>query len=346
VEDLKGKIIQKTDDLSKELEPCTIEYAQGEDKRFSFNRRYVMKDGLSMTNPGPNNPDVVKPAGPVDYSVNLLKILDEKGKVKAVLFNHGNHCDTVYGEHISGDWAAYLTKKLWDEFGDITVLVLNGSEGDVNHFDVMNHRVIQNLDEAKMIGRGYAETAIAALKQSKPIHVDKVDAALETIAIPKRAISEEEYAEARKTVDSLKDDPKASLEGKTLESQHIVQRHPAVMLMFAREVVAAYDKLQQGDTTRSVSMDAIRIGDVVIVGIGGEPFSQIGIDIKKDSQFSHTMIAVCALDTAGYLGTKDCYTGGGYETMRGERVCDNAEDYVKEAASRLLDKVKFLVVKV
>lgn len=339
VDDMKAKIVQKAVDLDKELEPCTIEFGSGQDKRFSFNRRYIMKDGRVITNPGANNPDIVKPAGPVDYSVNVIKILTAKRKVKSIIFNHGNHADTIYGEWLSADWPGYLSKKLKDQFGDITVLTLNGTEGDVNHLDPMNNRVVQNLDEAKMIGFGYAETAIKAAKKSKPLNVEAVAFAFESIQIPKRVITEAEYADAKRTVDELKDNPEASMEGKTLESQHIVKRHPAVMLMFARGIVSAYEKRLE-NPNKTLLMDAIRIGDLVLLGVSGELFTGVGLDIKKKSKFKHTLIVVCAMDSTGYLGTKKAYQLGGYETLSGERVCDDAEDYIKKAADRLLKKVK------
>jgi hypothetical protein len=341
--DMCAKIIRKAQDLNAELAPCLVEFGTEQEKRYSFNRRYRMKDGTTMTNPGADNADVVGPAGVVDYSLNVVKITDASGKVKAIVVNHGNHADTVYGEVMSADWPGYLTKRLKDEYGDVTVVVLNGTEGDINHFDVMNNRVVQNLDEAKRIGRGYGETAIKACTNAKPLPVDRVGGVFDVVTIPRRIISDEGYAGATDTVEQLKDDPEASLEGKTLEAQHIAKGHPAVKLMFARQIVDAYERRQAGTLgDAELAMDVIRFGELAIVGVGGELFTQIGLDIKAASPFAHTLLVVLALGSAGYVGTRESYQGGGYETMGGERVCDDAEDYVKDTAAGLLGKARVL----
>jgi hypothetical protein len=38
----------------------------------SFNRRYLLKDGTVKMNPGRRNPDIVRPAGPVDLTCPLF----------------------------------------------------------------------------------------------------------------------------------------------------------------------------------------------------------------------------------------------------------------------------------
>ena len=47
----------------RDLKPAKLSYQRSEAKRISFGRRYLMKDGKIRTNPGTNNPDIVKPAG-------------------------------------------------------------------------------------------------------------------------------------------------------------------------------------------------------------------------------------------------------------------------------------------
>ena len=47
----------------RDLKPAKLSYQRSEAKRISFGRRYLMKDGNVRTNPGTNNPDIVKPVG-------------------------------------------------------------------------------------------------------------------------------------------------------------------------------------------------------------------------------------------------------------------------------------------
>ena len=47
----------------RDLKPAKLSCGRSEAKRISFGRRYVMKNGKVATNPGTNNPDIVRPAG-------------------------------------------------------------------------------------------------------------------------------------------------------------------------------------------------------------------------------------------------------------------------------------------
>jgi hypothetical protein len=48
---------------------------------------------------------------------------------------------------------------------------------------------------------------------------------------------------------------------------------------------------------------AIRIGDTVIVGLPGEIFCQVGLDIKEASPFAHTMAAELTNGNMGYVAS-------------------------------------------
>ena len=44
----------------------------GQEPALVFNRRFLMKDGSTRFNPGFQNPDIVRPQGPVDPDVNVV----------------------------------------------------------------------------------------------------------------------------------------------------------------------------------------------------------------------------------------------------------------------------------
>ena len=50
-----------------------------------------------------------------------------------------------------------------------------------------------------------------------------------------------------------------------------------------------------------------RVGDVAVVGLGGEAFNEIGKAIKTASPFPHTLIITHCNGAAGYLPTKEAY---------------------------------------
>ncbi|MFC1714447.1 hypothetical protein ACFL6S_12330 [Candidatus Poribacteria bacterium] len=337
-QEITGRIAEAVGGVTDGMDECSLEYGTGIDDRFAFNRRYLMKDGTVLTNPGANNPDVVKPAGIVDHSVNVVKVVGSDGEVKVLIANCANHADTVDADMISADWPGYLRDKVKESLGDeVAVLVLNGTAGDVNHFDVMNHRIVQNIDEAKRIGTGYGETVLEVCDRTQALLVDSIGVFCESVQVPYRKITEEELSEARKTITELKDDPEARLEGH-LEAQDIARGNKAVKLMFARGIARAAENMR--DASKTLQMEVVNLGNLAIVCLNGEPFTDIGLAIKDNTIFEHTIVAELVNGGIGYLGTKKAYKQGGYETLSGNRVCDEVEDYIKETADKLMTQAR------
>src|SRR2546426_151538 len=72
-------------------EPAEVGWGRAEEGRVVFNRRFWMKDGSVQTNPGVGNPDVVKPAGPVDPDVGVLCLRRPSGETIGLLANYSLH---------------------------------------------------------------------------------------------------------------------------------------------------------------------------------------------------------------------------------------------------------------
>ena len=122
----------------RDLKPATLSYQRSVAKRISFGRRYLMKSGKVQTNPGTNNPDIVKPAGiPPDETVQVLRV-DREGGKPICMINFQTHPDVVGGETITADWPG-LTRTVFEgaTLGKAHCIVINGTQGDVNHCNVM-----------------------------------------------------------------------------------------------------------------------------------------------------------------------------------------------------------------
>jgi len=91
---------------------------------------------------------------------------------------------------------------------------------------------------------------------------------------------------------------------------------------------------------RKTWLQVMVIGDVAIVGISGELFSDLGIDIKRRSPFRYTYIADCANDQIGYLPDKKGFELGGYQLWSGRNshvAKGTGEKLVDEALNLLRD---------
>ncbi|MEI3003836.1 MAG: hypothetical protein V8T87_04350 [Victivallales bacterium] len=87
----------------KNLARAELFCAKENNNPLAFNRRYFMKSGKVVTNPGKLNPDIVKPEGPVDEEITVMAIRQD-GRISAVLANIVNHTDTIGDDFVSADW--------------------------------------------------------------------------------------------------------------------------------------------------------------------------------------------------------------------------------------------------
>lgn len=76
---------------------------------------------------------------------------------------------------------------------------------------------------------------------------------------------------------------------------------------------------------------------LVLLGIPGEPFTDIGVAIKETTGWS--MIMPCALTNgdAGYFPIKSAYDEGGYEARTSQYKSGVAEKIIDEAKVLLLE---------
>jgi hypothetical protein len=70
----------------------------------------------------------------------------------------------------------------------------------------------------------------------------------------------------------------------------------------------------EGNTHRTVTLQTFAIGDqVALPVVPGEPFCQIGMQVKTGSPFPHTLFAGYSNIGWAYIPTADAYPLGGYE---------------------------------
>ena len=88
-------------------------------------------------------------------------------------------------------------------------------------------------------------------------------------------------------------------------------------------------------------VQALRIGDFAICALPFEAFAEIGLDLKKRSPFSQTMVISLANGTNGYLPTPEQHELGGYETWMGtSRVQKDASVILTNNLLEMLNKLQ------
>ena len=76
----------------------------------------------------------VDPKGPVDHALPVLRAVDPRGAIRAVLLNYACHCTTLEGKdnYLHGDWAGLAAQQLERTHAGAVALVAIGCGADAN----------------------------------------------------------------------------------------------------------------------------------------------------------------------------------------------------------------------
>jgi Neutral/alkaline non-lysosomal ceramidase, N-terminal len=121
-EKLRGWMVETIVAAIKDLKPAKLSIGEGK-ARFAMNRRQVTEKGVIN---GRN------PEGPVDHSVPVLKVEDEKGGLKAVVFGYACHNTTMQFFEWCGDYAGFAQIELEMKHPGAIALFWIGCGGDAN----------------------------------------------------------------------------------------------------------------------------------------------------------------------------------------------------------------------
>jgi hypothetical protein len=336
---LERQIAGAVQQALSDLQPCRLRLTLGEAPGIAFNRRFVMAEGPVRTNPGKGNPGIVEPAGPLDERVWTLCALPQAGapdsappaaRPLAVLVNFALHPAIAGGTEINGDFPTALEETLQALLGAPSPVVFaNAPCGDINHVDVSHRRPQSGIAEARRVGTVLGASAGAsACRLVADWEPDAAETTLRgasaTVDLPLRRPSEAEIARARQVIASgtrMTMVPGAGLE--------VVEAH---------RVVALADHWT--GTHHRTEVQALAIGDdLAIVGLPGEVFAELGLDLRARSPFRHTLVLGLANEAIGYVPTRRAYEEGGYEPAS-SRLQPGGGELLVDAALDLLARLR------
>lgn len=307
---IEDKTVHAVEEAYANLQDSSIELAKVNNNPCAFNRRYWMKNGTVLTNPGKLNPDIDRPEGPLDDEISVLAIKQD-GRIAGLITNICNHNDTVSGNLVSAEWPGRLEKTVRVALGyDVPVLTLVGCSGNINHFDVTNDNDQTCYAEACRIGKVYGEIVVGLLNVLEPVEVDEIQVDSSDFVIPYMVISDERVAEAKTTIERIGD---VSTD-KDLTSEGIASGSGPVAKMFAEQLVAFKEKCS--GKSRTYKLLNIKMGkDLMFLSAPGEPFTEAGLNIKEKSPFKYNFITAYGMGNCGYMCMPECYERGGYEIL-------------------------------
>ena len=293
------------------------------DTPLAFVRRYFGEDGNVYTNP-PATQRVVAHCDEADNTVRVLRFARADAPDIAIL-NFSTHPDVIGGELYSADWPG-LTRTYFEEaVGDVRAILFTGTQGDSNHINFLappDKRFPAGLryEHAKYMARTLTAAASAAFAEPTPSASDAVAAATCTVRTLANLAGIEEYEKCR----AFMDDYNAGKLGKP----HITE------LAYASRILG----LANAPAIRTVELSAIRIGDALLAGFGGEAFTAYSRAVSALTPDRFVMTAVCANGYAGYLPTAKAFSEGGYEA-NSSPFTPTLEGEILDGFSKLLAEI-------
>jgi neutral ceramidase len=319
---LPQKIADAVKQAVAKLTPAKVSVGTGREDSLPFNRRYFMKDGSVGWNPGKLNPNIVKPAGPIDPAVPVVYAESLDGKPLATYVNFAMHLDTTSGMQFSSDYVFALSQVLGKlRSPEMVTLFTIGCAGDINHVNFGIKEPQKGPAEAARIGTVLAAEVIKTYTRTTPVIATAPRVRSEIVKLPLPALAPDDVEKARAIVARIGNKP----EPKFLD------------IVWAFKVLDVYGR---DGKPQEVEVQVISLGDELAwVSLPGEIFVELGLAIKEKSPFKHTIIAELANGSIGYVPTRRGFAEGNYEPVSA-RCAEGSGEMLVEAALRLLKELK------
>jgi neutral ceramidase len=307
------RIVNGFGDALKNSQECEIGFNSIFEWRVAHNRRVVMRDGTVKTHGHFNDPDALCYEGPVDPEVAIIAARGADGELLGGIVNFSCH-PTHHGGtgKLSGGFPAYTAQQM-KERGCPVLLYLNGTCGNTHTANPAAGGGMPSMEE---IGTIMADDIEAALRDM--IFDDDIElgCASTEIDLPYREVDDDER------------------KGTNFGAQRFVD--PTLYDKFMPELV----EQTRRDKTERIELQALFLGNHVVVGVPAEYFVEYGLWIKRETHPYQTVIAGYTNGSIGYIPTMQAFDGGGYETTfgSGSKFAHEAGDIIADAVVELVNE--------
>jgi neutral ceramidase len=320
---LPGRIHEAVKLAAQRMQAAKLYTARGREESLTFNRRFWMKDGTVGWNPGKMNPNIVRPAGPIDGDLPVLYVESTDGKPIAAYVNYALHLDTVGGQEYTADYPYTLGKVLAEARGEglLTVFTL-GAAGNLNHVDVSTRRPQKGHGEAARIGSVLGAAALKALNHMEPVQDGALLVSSRKVPLALAPYTPEELEKARKDAATFGTPNQA----------------PFLDLVKGSRIVTVAER---NGKPIDAEVQVFSIGrEVAWVALPGEIFTELGLAIKLASPFHWTSIVSLANDSPGYIPDRKAHEQGAYEAISSRFAPGSGEALVDAATKALVEHIQ------
>lgn len=304
----------------------------------SFNRRFLMTDGSVRTWAKVDTPGAIRPAGPIDPEVGIVRFDGPDGNARAVLSSFALHLDTVGGTEWSADFPFFVEREIRDALGGSVVSLFgNGCCGNINHVDPTK----TEANKTDMIGSSLGRTIVGGLPGLVAVEAPRLQVHAATVDVPLLDASSEQVAAAKQLLGEIRTGAKPEFLAHVDAYRRLIidnLRHRIDQDEAMEWLGWGLSKKFAGcGETMPLGVQVITLGrDVAVVAFPGESFVEHGLAIKNASPFRTTLVVELANHGETiYVPTRGAAVGGGYETTN-TTVAPGAGELMVEACVRLL----------
>ncbi|MGH7947806.1 MAG: neutral/alkaline non-lysosomal ceramidase N-terminal domain-containing protein [Candidatus Binataceae bacterium] len=323
---LPEKIASAVIDANARLGPATLKAASA---RFTLgtNRRLRRPDGTVQL--------AANHVGVADAAANAAGVYRSDGSALAYLLNYPCHAVVLCEDNLrySRDWPGFAIDEIerlgGSKYGGAgqrpIALFLQGATGNIDPHSRGSFEV------AAEHGAALGRAAFDALERAPLAQCERTTARSIPLTLRLRDL-DTALEIARNYVAQTELSLKNHRGGEGIQLKRL--RDHCAQAKEALATVASLDEANRRD--RRVNREhgeiatrllALALGDVAIVGIGGEPFVELGLALKANPYFAHTLVAGYCNDLVGYLPTREAYRDGGYE-VETSRVAEGSGELI------------------
>lgn len=302
-----------------------IKWVEAHAEGMTFVRRYKLSDGTVMTNPAGTYQDmIVGPACHNDDTMRVIRIQREDAP-EIILANFQSHPDNIGGEYISADYPGAFRNRVEALCENTHCVFIDGCEGQmvISERRPGVKRTPSSHEKATNHGNRLAEIAVSMM--DKAVSTGVAGLSFGQLAIDLKTKRDPSRVPEAMRVIELHE------QGRDLEFAPN-QKQANYILKESRTLVAL-EKAKED--YRSTFVSAIAYCGLCLVGLPGEPFNEVGVQIRANSKFPATCCMCQANGCHGYYPTAEAYDQGGYEP--------HSTPYVKGTAEQLADTADKLV---
>jgi neutral ceramidase len=332
----------------QKLQPVRIAAGNGEAK-INVNRRFQRPEDDAVVC-GRNW------GGPVDQSVQVVRLDALDGTPVAAIVNYACHPITVGPDcdQVTPDYPGVM-KRVVEQATGATCIFLQGATGDLGPIQgvaqggfaeykrlgsILGHeaskiwwelepqrrkdRYVGTLESGSPLAI-YADDAQPDLDGTLRVGTREVQLPLKTFApLADLTAATATHVARLDELRATNGDPEA------IRTETMLAKRAAMRADLARR--------NEGRTQRTVTLQTFTIGDsIALPVVPGEPFCRIGLDVKAQSPFAHTLFAGYANVGWAYIPTADAYPLGGYEIEITPFAPEAAELVVETSVALLHD---------